>query len=190
MAASFDVFFDLGGTDGSPGTTQDTSGLGPPNIRFKTADDATIDSNDPISVPAAGSNYSYWKHVYLKCGTAPSTQVDNVKFYTDEGGFGTDIVLHIGSPCTTKSSVSDDGYEVADGADFLSGNHTLISGTVDAFGYGSVSAYGPLTISEDGAIINASGETCDYLVLQMAVGASASAGNLTDETLTFVYDEI
>ncbi len=38
MVATVVVMFDFGGTDGTPGTQQDTSSLGPPNIRFKDAD--------------------------------------------------------------------------------------------------------------------------------------------------------
>ena len=45
MAAVMDVYFDFGGSDTSPGTEQDTDALGPPRMRFKTADDATIDLN-------------------------------------------------------------------------------------------------------------------------------------------------
>ena len=88
MAAVMDVYFDFGGSDTSPGTEQDTDALGPPRMRFKTADDATIDLNNPIPIPPSGTKYSYWKQIYLYCGTQPATQVDNIKFYTDGGGFG------------------------------------------------------------------------------------------------------
>jgi len=81
MAATMVVMFDFGGSDGSPGTEQNISGLGPPNLRFKQGDDATIDTVNPIPIPAAGTNYSYWKHVYLKCTVAPATQIDNIQFW-------------------------------------------------------------------------------------------------------------
>ena len=96
MSAVFDVYFDFGGSDASPGTEQDTDALGPPQVRFKTADDATIDNNNPIPIPVAGTNYSYMKHLYLYCGTAPGTQVDNVRIYTDGGGFGAGITVYSG----------------------------------------------------------------------------------------------
>ena len=101
MAATLKEYFDFGGTDANPGTNQEVDTLGPPRLKFKTADDATIDNNNPISVPDAGTNYSYWKQIYLKCTVAPSTQIDNVKWYTDGGGFGTGITIKAGTETST-----------------------------------------------------------------------------------------
>ncbi len=81
MVATVKVFYDFGGSDGNPATEQDTSSLGPPNLRFKTNDNATIDNQDPIPIPTSGSVDSYWKHVYLKFTGGTFTQIDNVKFY-------------------------------------------------------------------------------------------------------------
>jgi len=47
-----------------------------------------------------------------------------------------------------------------------------------------------VTISEAGAIIDASGETTNYVGAQMDVADTASPGDLADETWTFQYDEI
>lgn len=188
MAAVFDVYLDFGGSDNSPGTEQDTDALGPPNIRFKQADDATIDSNNPMPIPAAGSEYSRWKQVYLYCATAPSTQVDNVKIYTDGGGFGTGITVNCGDGVQVKNSGADTGYDVSDTNEIMT-NHTDVAAVTDFFTYTS-GAPRTCTISEAGTIINAIGETTDYIVLQMVVGSTASPGNLADETFTWQYDEI
>lgn len=195
MVAAFSVYYDFGGSDTSPGTNQDVDALGPPTLRFKTADDATIDSNNPVPIPAAGTNYSYWKQIYLFCDTAPDTQVDNIKFYTDGSNFGTGITLNVGDQFPTKNNASDAGYEVATGTggttgDEVTANHAGISSVSDAFSYTSGSPLNGPTISEDGSIINAVSETSNYLVLQLAVVSTASPGNKTNETLTFQYDEI
>jgi len=189
MVATLSVYYDFGGTDGSPGTNQDVDSLGPPNIRFKQADNATIDNNDPIPVPSSGTNYSYWKHIYLYCDTAPSTQINNVKIYTDGGGFGTGITLYVGDETPTKNSGSSAGYEVADSAVTMVGNHSQITGQTDLFSYTSASPKS-VSISESGNVIDAVGETTDYVVLQLAVSDTASPGNLSNETITFQYDEI
>ena len=190
MAATFNVMFDFGGSDNTPGTSQNTDGLGPPNMRFKQADDATIDENNPIPIPAAGTNYSRWKQVYLKCTAAPSTQVNNVKFYTDGSNFGTGITLNIADACPLHSSTVTTGYDVADAnVTMASGGHTDVTTVTDAFTYTSGSPKS-ISISEAGSIINAIGETTNYIVLQMAVGTTASPGNLTDETMYYQYDEI
>lgn len=195
MVAAFSVYYDFGGTDGTPGTSTDVDALGPPAIRFKTADDATIDSNNPVPIPAAGTNYSYWKQIYLKCDTAPDTQVDNIKFYTDGTGFGTGITLNVGNQFPTHNSGSNAGYEVATGTGGTSGdevvaNHAGITTVSSAFSYTSGSPLSGPTISEDSSIINAIGESTNYLVLQLAVINTATPGNKSNETLTFQYDEI
>lgn len=194
MAAVMDVYFDFGGSDGTPGTEQDTDALGPPNLRFKTADNATIDDNDPIPIPTAGTKYSYWKQIYLYCGTAPSTKVDNVKLYSDGTGFGTGITLKVGEQFPVKTNALNTGYEVATGTpgdtgDEMVAAHAGLTSSVDMFGKTSGSPLS-VTINEAGNIIDAIGETTNYVCLQMEVISTASPGNLTDETLTFQYDEV
>lgn len=197
MVAAFSVYFDHGGTDATPGTSTDVDALGPPTLRFKTNDNATIDSVDPVPIPAAGTNYSYWKQIYLRCDTGPDTQVDNIKFYTDGGGFGTGITLNVGNQFPTKNSASNAGYEVASTGGtagttgvLITTGHAGVTSVSNAFSFTSGSPLSGPTISEDSNIINASGETTNYLCLQLAVINTATPGNKTDETLTFQYDEI
>ncbi len=196
MAGSMLLMFDFGGTDGNVGTYQDTAGLGPPNIRFKTADNATIDAVNPIPIPAAGSNYSYWKHMSFKCSYAPTTQIDNFLIWTGGSGFGTGTETNLGSP-SCYNTVTDPGseYEVATGAVGVSGDemvtaHSIISASTDLFGIVEGGKWGPVTINEASNLIDASGERTDYIVLQMDVGAAATAGNLDDATIWWSYDEI
>ena len=194
MAATMSVYFDFGGADTAPGTEQDTDALGPPNIRFKTADDATIDTNNPIPVPAAGTNYSFWKQVYLYCDDPDGNTIDNVKFYSDGSiGYGTGITLMVGDETPVKNSGSDAGYEVATGTGGTTGDemvaaHAGLTGSTDA---ASLTSGSPLTvsISEAGNVINLAAETSNYVVLQVNVADTASAGLTASETLTFQYDE-
>ena len=201
MVAIVDVLLDTAGTDTAPGTVTNITtggGLGPPNMRFKTADNATIDTLNPIPIPAAGTNRSFWKQIYIEVTGGTFTQIDNVKFYTDGTGFGTGITTYVGDELPTHNSGSDAGYEVATGTvgttgDELVANHGGITGKTDAFSYTSGSPKSPgnsLTISETGNIINATGESTNYWVFQMDVGTTASPGDLPDETWTFQYDEI
>ena len=189
MAAVFSVFFDFGGTDNTPGTEQNIDALGPPTLRFKQADDATIDQVAPMPIPAAGSEYSRWKQIYLKCTTAPDTKVDNIKFYTDGGGFGTGITCNAGDQFPVKNSGADTGYDVSDTNEIMT-NHTDISSETDAFTFTSGSPLSGPSISEASSQIDAINETTNYLVLQMVVASTASPGDLANETFTFQYDEI
>lgn len=204
MVATVAVFFDFGGTDGNPGTQQDTSGLAPVNVRFKTADDSTIDANNPIPIPGAGTNRSFWKQLYLEVTGGTFTQINNVQFYTDGTGFGTGITVNVGDQLPTKNSGSNAGYEVATGTVGTSGDdmnsttnpttgHTGITSVTDAFTYTSGSTFNPgdvNAISEAGNIIDATGESTNYWVFQMDVDNTASPGDLADETWTYQYDEI
>ena len=113
MVATVAVFVETG-PNATPVET-DTSALGPPNIRFKTADDAVIDANNPIPIPAGGDNRSFWKHIFLQATGGTFTQIDNVQFYTDGTGFGTGITVQIGNETPTKNSGSTAGYDQATG---------------------------------------------------------------------------
>ena len=192
MAATVITRFDFGGTDAAPGTEQDVTGLGPPMVRMKQADNATIDNLNPVPVPTAGTNYSYWKHIYFEASAGTWTQIDNVKIYTDGTGFGTGITLNVGDQNPTKTSVSNAGYEVADGADDMVGgtpNHSLITTKTSLFTYTTGSPRS-CTISEAGSIIDAIGESTNYIVIQIEVITTATAGDLVDENITWRYDEI
>lgn len=189
------VFFDFGGSDGSPGTAHNVTDNGSNKIRFKTADDADIDVNNPIPVPTTGYNYSYWKHIYLKCTDDTGlTQIDNVKFYSDGGNsFGTGIGLMVGSQTPTNNSGSNAGYDDAGGTEGSTGSAITTHGSVSAndsvFGFTSGSPK-DVSISESGSIIDATNEKTDYIILQLSVASTASGGALTAETLTFSYDEV
>ncbi len=194
MVATVATFFDFAGVNGTPGTQQDTSGLAPVNVRFKTADDSTIDANDLIPIPGAGTNYSFWKHLYMRVTGGTFTQINNVKFFTDGTNFGTGIVTSVGDELPVNNSGSQAGYVVATGTVGTTGTemvagHAGITGKTDAFSFTS-GAPKTITISEAGGILDASGERTDYLVAQMAVDNTASPGDLADETWTFQYDEI
>ena len=126
----------------------------------------------------------------MKCATAPSTQVDNVKLYTGGTGFGTGILVNVADANPVHNSGATTGYDVADAAvTMASGGHTDVTTVTDLFTYTSGAAR-TVTISEAGSIINAIGETTNYIVLQMSVSNTASPGNLADATITFSYDEI
>ena len=195
MAATVSIKYDFAGTDATPGTEQDVDALGPPNIRWKTADDATIDSNNPVPIPSSGTTRSFWKQIYLFCDVAPDTSIDNLKFFTDGTGYGTGITLQVGDQFPTKNSASDAGYEVATGTIGSTGDevitaHAGLTTVSDAFSFTSGSPLSGPTISEDSNIINAVNETSNYLVFQLDVINTASPGYKTDETLTIQMDEI
>ena len=195
MVATVSIYFSFGGVDGTPGTEQDVDALGPPQLRFKLADDATIDTNDKLVIPAAGTNYSLWKQIYLYCDAADTHTLNNLKFYADgTNNFGTGVDLEVGLQFPTKNSGASTGYELptltGDSGDEMVAGHTIITTKASVFGYTSAAPLTGPSISEAGNVINAVGETSNYLVLQMDVASTAGPGELpVDETLTIQYDE-
>lgn len=154
---------------GAPGTETDkTSGT----VRFKNADDATVDSNDPLVIPTSGSDFSYEKWLRLKIGaTGPSDKINNLKFYTDgASGFGTGVGLWaktVASYSTPAEPATSSGY---------TGAFTYTAGGALALSSTDFSA----TSTQIGS----------HLVLLMEVSSTATAGALSAETGTFSYDEI
>lgn len=153
--------------NGAGGTATDkTSGT----VRFKNADDATIDNNNPMVIPAAGSDWSFEKWLRLNITVAPAVQLTNLKFYMDgANNFGTGVNLW--AKAVTAYSTPAEG--------------TSSAGYTNAFSYTSVSA-----LSLGAGPFTGTGEKGDHAVLLMEVASTATQGSLTAETATFSYDEI
>lgn len=152
--------------------TDKTSGT----VRFKDADNATVDTSNPLVVPASTTIYSYTKRLRAKMVTAPSVQVDNFRWYSDgANGFGTGIGVQAKNIGTTWTA----NYK------------TAMSSGSDLFGYTSASPLdgdgtdtGPFTSIDEGNYIG------DLIELQMSVASTASQGALSAETITLAFDEI
>lgn len=145
-------------------------------IRFKNADNATVDTNDPLVVPAAGTICSYVKKVRAKMTDPPDTNVSNLRWYSDgANGFGTGIgvlIKNLGESWAANATTM-----LSDAADFF----TKTSGSpLDGDGTDT----GPFVPADDDTYIG------DLIALQMTVNSEASNGALTPETLTLAYDEI
>jgi len=195
LVATISVYYDFGGADTAPGTEQEIDNLGPPAIRYKLADNATIDVNNKCVIPGAGLGpyYSFWKHLYLYCDDPDGHTISNVKFYTDGvNNFGTGVDVKVGLQFPTKTNASNAGYEVAAGTatsgEELVANHGGITSSATIFNY---TAAAPLsvTISEAGNVINAAGETTNYILLQGEYSNTASIGTTNQETGWISYDE-
>jgi hypothetical protein len=193
MPAILQEVFDNGGSDNNPLLNSVTDTLGPPRLKFKTADDPTVDFINPIPKPVSGIKYSYWKQIYLKCSEAPNTQCDNFKWYTDAIGFGTGVSFKIGTQTPIRNAGSKAGYDLATGVIGESGdvmtNHSDVSASSDAFAF-TLGSPKNVSCSEPGNIINAIGETTNYIVLQVEVINTATVGTPTNTILTWKWDEI
>jgi len=148
-------------------------------IRYKAADDAVVDTNDPLPIPTSNRTYSREKWHRFKITGGTYTSISNIRWYTDgANGFSTGVKLWYAadSSFTTPAvvTVTDDPP-----------HHDAVDMT-DAFTKTSGS---PLTLGAGPYSSNAL--VGDHLVTVMEVETTASAsGSTGSETLTWAYDEI
>ena len=153
--------------NGAGGTQTDkTSGT----VRFKNADNATVDLNNPMVVPGSGTDYSFEKWLRFNVSAGTYSQITNVRADSDgSSGLGTGVGLYakaVTSYATPAEATATTGY-----TDFF----TYTSGSPLTLGAG------PFT---------STGEKADHLVMMCTVASTASGGLTSSETLTLAWDEI
>lgn len=145
------------------------------NLRMNTDDTANPGTTNPLVKPAAGTNRSYWKTVYLNADTTPTGTINNCKIYSDGTIGWTGCTLYGGSTGT---------YTQATGTAGTSGDDSSVA-TANVANWTSGA-----TKSLTGTLSNPStGRITDYVVFQVDLSTSAVAGTLAAETMTFQYDE-
>lgn len=165
MAASV-VIAERNGS-GSTWTAKDSG-----TVRFKNANNSDVDSNNPMVIPAANSDFSFEKWLQLRItGTRPADNISNIRVYTDgTNNFGTGISVWARSATAFSAPA-----EV-----------TTSTGLTNLFTY---TAGGALTL-DGGPYSGTSTFVGSMLVLTMEVASTATVGALAAETLTWLYDEI
>lgn len=161
MAATV-TLVEKNGAGGTP--TDKTSGT----VRFKNADNATVDTTNPMVKPAAGSDWSFEKWLRMSVAGA-YTEISNVKVYTDGSSAWTGVNL----------------WAKAVTAFATPAEATASAGYTNAFSYTSGAA-----LSLGAGPITGTGEKGDHAVLMMEVTSTATGGVLAAETLTLAWDEI
>ena len=144
-------------------------------LRFKLADNTTIDIQNPITIPSSGAavTRSFTKQIRFYCATAPSVYIDNLRAYSDgTNSFGTGITL-VGSNL---------------GATYHVNSTAAVTNATSVFLKTSVSPWDLDAVHT--ASVTATGFFGDVLKLQMVVASNAGAGALVSESISLVYDEI
>lgn len=142
-------------------------------IRFKSADNTTVDTSDRLQIPPSGTIYSYTKHARFYFEVGPSVDIQNLRCYTDgSNDFGTGVDVQYDVPAGGLGTFPNINTNIA-GTDLF----TKVSGSpvdLDAINTGPHSG---------------TGYKGDHIRMQMSIAATAGPGQLTPETLTFAYDE-
>jgi hypothetical protein len=151
------------------------------------AEDAhtTAGTTNPIQIPAAGTNYSYWVVTRLDITAGTYTTVNNLKWYTDgANGFGTGVTCRVGTATGYTQATGTPGVT---GTELTAGNYgTFTLGNANAFTYTTGS---PLSVTGS-ASSSATGQFGDRVVYQIEVGTTAASGATNAETFTWRYDEV
>lgn len=150
-------------TGASCGTTSNTV----TGIDLMSADGATNSAANRAAHPITVNTRSYDKWLIFYVDGAPDNAVDNLQFYGD-GTFDSSTHFYVGKTSVAGTPTSGDSpVATNDMTNYTSGARLAWHAT-NMTGVGSLS---------------------DYLVLQLDVDADAAAGNWTQETLTYTYDE-
>ena len=163
--------------------TDKTSGT----IRFKNADNSTIDTVNPLVVPTANTEYSFRKVLRMHISTGTFTEVSNPLFYLNgSNNFGSGRKLWMNSTAEgsytqgSKPTVTNDPPQ-------FPGSTPM----VDAFGATSGSPK-DLDSANAGPFNSTSlpKDIGDYLHLVAEIEIGSVQGVFPTETATFSWDEI
>lgn len=167
---------------GAGPTSTDITGI---NTRANAEDaHSTAGTTNPIQIPAAGTNYSYWVVTQLSVDVTPAGTINNIKWYTDgANGFGTGVTCKMN---TATGYVQATGTPGTTGTQLTTGNYATLAGApVDAF---TKTAASPQAVT--GTMSNPStGALGDRVVYQIEVASTAAPGATATETFTWTYDE-
>lgn len=153
--------------NGAGGTTTDKTGG---TVRFKNADNSTVDLNNPMVKPGAGSDWSFEKWLRMNVTGGTYSQITNAKLYSD-GTSGLGAGINIWAKAVTSYATPAEG--------------TASTGYANLFTYTSGAA-----LSLGAGPFTSTGEKGDHAVLLAEVTSSASGGLTASETITLAWDEI
>jgi hypothetical protein len=151
-------------------------------VRFKNANNATVDLSNPIVVPstAGGLDFSFEKmlRLQIESNAASFTQISDLEMYTDgANGLGTGISVR--GRATTWATPTE-------------GTTTTWATLTDIFTYVSTAALslgaGPFGSSAYSS--TATDEIGSFAELTLQATTAASQGTTPTETLTFAWNEI
>jgi len=146
--------------------TDKTSGT----IRFKQADNATVDLNNPIPVPPSGTAYSFNKLLRLNVTGGTYSQITDIRAYSDGSnslGTGIGVFARATASYTQPTQAS------------------ATTGYVDLFTYTEGS---PLALGA--GPFTSTGEKGDHLDMVATVASTASGGLKSGESVNVRWDEI
>jgi hypothetical protein len=152
------------------------------NTRVVASDNPLETTANGIAIPTSGTNYSFWCVTRLNCSNAPTTMVNNLRWWTDGiSTLGSGIDMNV---ATATSYVQATGTVSVTGDQLTTTSYsTLLAAPADAFTKISGS---PLAVAGS---TSATGDFGNFVVFQYTVSAGASSGVSPKQTITWQWDE-
>ncbi len=153
-------------------------------VRFKNADNATVDTSDRLIIPTSGQEYSFRKVLRLEVTVAPDVDIDNVNAYTD--GVGS-----FGEPAPgVKVWYQMGAAYVIPVVPTESNDPPQFPGATPMLDFFATTSGSPADMDSNSTPpFTTTGDIADYLNLVMEVEQTAVQGTLAPETLTISFDE-
>jgi len=173
------------GASGSPTRTDITSANTVANA-VDSHQATASGSTNPIKIPAAGTNRSFWVCTRLSVDVAPSGTIDNIRWHGDgANNFGTGVGAVVSKASSYVQATGMTG-STGDALNTTNYGSTLSPTTPAAFTmYTSGS---PLAVT--GSVTTMTQTALGSLVVyQLTVTMGASAGTTAQETFTWLFDE-
>jgi len=165
MAATVVIKSAHGGTDGAPAVENTVT-----SIRFKTADNDTADTNNPLVKPTSGTNYSFEKWLRLHVEVAPDNSLSNLRFHRSAGTPSQGISDYYGEVSQAT------GYKVPVGTESIYAT-TPVPTTATA-------------LTNDNGTFTGTGHYGPWIVLQWRIDSTAQPGTQNTLTYRFTFDEV
>jgi len=145
-----------------------------PGVALKSNDTAVNDPTTyPVTIPPAGSGYSYETWLRWRCNVAPDTQVTNFEYWGPTSTPKASTAIYVGTVASGSATTPIDSQS----SDAVTRQDAVYHGiAVDD----ALAIAGTLTTI---------GHQTAYLVMQLRVASTAVQGDCTQTTHNFSYDE-
>lgn len=164
----------LTGQNSSITSTDVTAG----SAKLGTSDETSASS---VPVPTSGSNYTYWANFQLNCTVAPDNSLTNIKWWQADTSFGTGIQGYVSTASVYASAVGTAG---SSGSLLNTTNHGSLTGAPSVFSTYTSSC--KLTVTGSTTTTGSFGYR---VIVQLSVISTANAGNSSEDTTTWSFDE-
>jgi hypothetical protein len=154
------------------------------NTRANAEDvNSVADTVNPVQIPAAGTNYSYWVATRLTCSVTPAGTINNLRWYSGgSNNLGTGIDCFGNEATAYTQAIGTLGQT---GTQLITANYPTVTTPVQVW---TLTAAAPKSLA--GSLSNpGTGDFGSFFVYQINVGTTALPGATGQTTFTWKYDE-